>query len=358
MADGFTFDFDGGCEAPEPATLAPDMLPPVPSHPLAFTPLAELLTTHASSTQGRLFAELFLEPSNTGIADIDRHSVMHVTGARDTELQSCAMSTSPAAGAEDGDGEAVAAGGGGFGDGLRDIVPGQYLGGLKVWSCAVDLARAVFTAGASKNIPAVAPVGASPDLQLYVALRHAMSGHETKVLELGCGHGLPGLVALACGATDVTFHDFNHQVIEACLLPNLVATFGDNLKRLLVGRRPHLLTFNPNAVVRAGSGAWANFGPADPDTAEPILFDAVLGADITYDDEATEQAVQTIARVLKPGGHAFIGTKVYYFGTGGGVSAVQQQVDRWAGHLDVVLDVPVHSEGDSMPRRIVVIRKR
>ena len=34
-----------------------------------------------------------------------------------------------------------------------------------------------------------------------------------KVLEIGCGQGLPGVMALKCGAEEVVFQDFNEEVL-------------------------------------------------------------------------------------------------------------------------------------------------
>ena len=69
-----------------------------------------------------------------------------------------------------------------------DLLPGVYEGGFKLWECAVDLAAFV---AAELPAEAVAP--------------------GQRVLELGCGHGLPGVVALLRGA-HVDFIDYNIEV--------------------------------------------------------------------------------------------------------------------------------------------------
>ena len=51
-----------------------------------------------------------------------------------------------------------------------DLVPGQYEGGLKIWECSEDLVS-------------------------YLSLSTAEVLRGKKVLELGCGAGLPGLLA-------------------------------------------------------------------------------------------------------------------------------------------------------------------
>ncbi|ETV86183.1 hypothetical protein, variant [Aphanomyces astaci] len=80
-----------------------------------------------------------------------------------------------------------------------DIQTGVYEGGFKLWEGAVDLIQ-YMTANAARF-----PV-------------HAHGGW--RVLELGCGHGLPGLHALQQGAAQVVFSDYNHEVIELATIPN------------------------------------------------------------------------------------------------------------------------------------------
>ena len=51
-----------------------------------------------------------------------------------------------------------------------DLLPGQYEGGLKIWECSEDLVS-------------------------YLSLNTPQALQGKKVLELGCGAGLPGLLA-------------------------------------------------------------------------------------------------------------------------------------------------------------------
>ena len=71
--------------------------------------------------------------------------------------------------------------------GSSDLVPGVYEGGFKVWECSIDL------------------------VELLVRDKVEFSGK--KVIELGCGHGLPGIHALQEGAT-VDFQDYNAEVLQ------------------------------------------------------------------------------------------------------------------------------------------------
>lgn len=108
---------------------------------------------------------------------------------------------------------------------VSDLIPGVYEGGLKLWEGSIDL---VVELASSFHIAHSAPgseaVGAVPDrngqstdnparaqcaadnndkVNTTPAPRSSLRGR--RVLELGCGHGLPGIVALLGGA-HVTFH--------------------------------------------------------------------------------------------------------------------------------------------------------
>lgn len=72
-----------------------------------------------------------------------------------------------------------------------DIIPGQYEGGFRMWECALDLAQ-------------------------YLKDKEVTG----RVLELGCGHGLPGIVCLAKGA-EVVFQDYNEQVLQVATMNNV-----------------------------------------------------------------------------------------------------------------------------------------
>ncbi|UYV69459.1 hypothetical protein LAZ67_6003662 [Cordylochernes scorpioides] len=68
-----------------------------------------------------------------------------------------------------------------------DVVPGVYEGGLKVWDCAYDLLD-------------------------YLSTNSQLLKSGMKVLELGCGAGLPGIFALCKGA-NVDFQDFVFWIV-------------------------------------------------------------------------------------------------------------------------------------------------
>ncbi|KAG0623057.1 hypothetical protein M758_3G145900 [Ceratodon purpureus] len=82
-----------------------------------------------------------------------------------------------------------------------DLVPGKYEGGLKLWECTIDLVETL-----RREIQ---------DGQL--------SFRGKRVLELGCGHGLPGIFACLKGASSVHFQDFNAEVLRNLTIKNVQA---------------------------------------------------------------------------------------------------------------------------------------
>jgi SAM-dependent methyltransferase len=222
----------------------------------------------------------------------------------------------------------------------RDMIPGKYLGGLKIWSCTTDLVRCV-------DLLAHHGAGAAPRRcgdDTVDAVAAGMFRADALVAEFGCGHGLPGIAAVACGARDVTFHDFNEEVLDAATKPNIALS-------------AHAATAPPTQtpVVRFASGAWADFAPifsgddallldagvaARRAEGAPLLYDVIMGSDVTYDREACVEVLTAASRLLVPGGHLVLGTKLYYFGTGGGRHDVLELLasDVFAGTLAVALD--------------------
>ena len=333
---------------------------------------------------------------------------------------------------------------------LRDIVPGKYLGGLKVWSCAMDLAAVASCAvtrchslamsltqnesstDAIKNSCHGSGCGANHSSRCAVAsilatkwlARHRQETKQCvvakdiphthtlntygaalhlRVIELGCGHGVGGLGIVGCvrrlgrhhsmtcnGAQgrhreqsttrdaessdecstsplvgfpffDVTFHDFNREVVEDCTRPNVYRTWcsrqqqqqrrkNDDEKNneftvLNSKIKPYeAVAINHNFVTmmrtRFAWGAWKDFAPTirhedchflqttfvssphvnhanegekcrlDQQQAKDgqtsmlgafrVHYDTVLASDCTYDDESAEELIKCCARILRP----------------------------------------------------------
>lgn len=185
--------------------------------------------------------------------------------------------------------------------GYRDIIPGRYYGGLKVWSCA-------------------------PDLASYMVAHETewrpLLSHATVVAEIGCGQAIPGLTALCLGAPRVIFQDYNREVLERCVKPNVAAT----VRAAVEGGQ---LALEDDRAVQLVEGDWVDLGWSGPTTkisddaggavtGQAAGCDVVLGSDVTFDEEACEKLAILLQRWLRPGGVAYIASKVYYFGTNGG----------------------------------------
>mmetsp|Transcript_38476 Transcript_38476/g.93084 ORF Transcript_38476/g.93084 Transcript_38476/m.93084 type:complete len:329 (+) Transcript_38476:78-1064(+) len=192
-----------------------------------------------------------------------------------------------------------------------DLVPGVYEGGLKVWECSIDLCRYL--------------VENSIDIQ----------GH---VLELGCGQGLPGCWMLkrivdrlssrdsknpslvgSRAPIGVVFSDYNEFVLTDVTIPNIALNVRDSLERT----RLQCLS----QYVAMGFGDWkamseqllSNSSANPPNIPQDGLFDMILAAETTYSSQAASDTAFLLGKHLKVNtGVAFIATKRYYFGVGGG----------------------------------------
>eukprot|EP00536_Pseudo-nitzschia_multiseries_P013852 jgi/Psemu1/36680/gm1.36680_g len=179
-----------------------------------------------------------------------------------------------------------------FRDRNTDLVPGVYEGGLKVWECSLDMCRYFL----------------SHDINI--------EGH---VLELGCGHGLPGIFLLkqAIARSErsrnaiecfVTFSDYNEFVIRDVTIPNVVINARDaysNRTNSVGG--PENIEHWLRQHTAFGAGDWFDG-----------LYDCILASETTYSETSAKETAELLSRHLKPGkGVAFISTKRYYFGVAG-----------------------------------------
>ncbi len=131
----------------------------------------------------------------------------------------------------------------------------------KLWPAATDLAAGIWRAF-------------GPDSR---ANRGLASPPPQRCLELGCGSGLVGVVALAAGL-DVTFSDYVPQAVELAL---------ENAARNnLSGGRGLVLDWR-----------------APTDEQFPLIF----AADVTYDRTNLPPLLNVLDRMLAPGGEAWFG---------------------------------------------------
>lgn len=165
-----------------------------------------------------------------------------------------------------------------------DLIPGKYEGGSKVWECSLDLVQYLLQTWNSKN-----------------CLKDC-------VLELGCGHGLPGIAALSLGYSLVVFLDFNDYVITSSTWPGIAKNCPQKMHQ---------------AICLAGD--WKYFS-RDVSTGEinvPEYFDLVISAETLYTVESCRMVTTLLDRHLSQSGTALIASKRYYFGVGGGTAELQ-----------------------------------
>ncbi|PRP76907.1 hypothetical protein PROFUN_06185 [Planoprotostelium fungivorum] len=146
-----------------------------------------------------------------------------------------------------------------------DLKPGVYEGGFKLWECSEDLIRHL------KDV------------------HFEFSGK--KVLDLGCGHGLPGLYALKQGA-HVHFQDYvkpsamrNEQVINGITIPNVQLNSKENT--------------TPKATFWAGDWNALNKHWKD------LKFDVILTSDTLYNPAYYQRIISIIRDHLSDNGTTY-----------------------------------------------------
>lgn len=107
--------------------------------------------------------------------------------------------------------------------------------------------------------------------------KHAPTGDKLEAIELGCGLGIPGLTALACGLR-VTFSDYDLTAMKFAA-DNARANKYYDFKTLPIDWR---------------------YPPKD------LKFPVILGADLSYEERKIEPLVSLIKQLLAPGGTCFL----------------------------------------------------
>ncbi|OWM84229.1 histidine protein methyltransferase 1 homolog [Punica granatum] len=183
-----------------------------------------------------------------------------------------------------------------------DLVPGKYEGGLKIWEGSIDLVKA---------------------LQSEIKNGH-LSFAGKRVLELGCGHGLPAIFASLEGAVTVHVQDFNAEVLKCLTIPN----FNSNLKRSRDSRVDKM-----DEDVRFFAGDWSEMHrllPYARDNKSEVNhsleyessktgYDIILMAETVYSISTLQNLYELVKKCLgHPHGVVYMAAKKHYFGVGGG----------------------------------------
>ncbi|CAM8994643.1 unnamed protein product [Rhodiola kirilowii] len=194
-----------------------------------------------------------------------------------------------------------------------DLVPGKYEGGLKLWEGSLDLVKA---------------------LQSEVQ-DQKLSFTGKRVLELGCGHGLPGIFACLQGAAVTHFQDFNAEVLRCLTIPNII----QNLSKKTASSD---LDEIKNSEIRYYAGDWSQVHKIFPLTANrnsddthseekdhAYGYDIILMAETVYSTDTFQNLYNLLKLcVSRPNGVIYMAGKKHYFGVGGGTRQFLSVVEK------------------------------
>ncbi|NXA01388.1 MET18 methyltransferase, partial [Nesospiza acunhae] len=192
-----------------------------------------------------------------------------------------------------------------------DLIPGVYEGGLKIWECTFDLMD-------------------------YLSEAEIEFTNKT-VLDLGCGAGLLGIVALQGEAARVHFQDYNSTVIDEITLPNVVANCisegrsgKDRKASRPPSKKPRKAEGSPDVLSRCRffSGEWSQVSQFLSNSNKSCLkYDIILTSETIYNPDYYSAFHDTLAQLLDRNGHVYLASKVHYFGVGGGVYLFEKFIE-------------------------------
>ncbi|XP_024152706.2 histidine protein methyltransferase 1 homolog [Oryzias melastigma] len=228
-----------------------------------------------------------------------------------------------------------------------DLISGVYEGGLKVWECTYDLLEQIENNGETFR--------------------------DKAVLDLGCGAGLLGILALKRGARQVHFQDYNSTVIEQLTVPNVILNCQEDEegeKNDIQGRdgceKEVEEIGNPPPKKRATdmpqhtllrrcfffSGNWRTFLPLVLTKEPQPKFDIIFTSETIYNTAYYPALHEALQKLLASNGLVYLATKSHYFGVGGGLHLFETFVkEKGVFSLDHLWD---GEEG--LQRHVVVLR--
>ncbi|KAL7630814.1 UNVERIFIED_CONTAM: hypothetical protein RMT77_007490 [Armadillidium vulgare] len=202
-----------------------------------------------------------------------------------------------------------------------DLVPDVYEGGYKIWECTWDLLQHI--------------------------KEEKYDFKNCRVLDLGCGSGILGIATTLQGASEVTFQDYNEDVINRWTIPNVVLN-AENIDPLMAGDSAKDML---NRKFKFYSGDWGSF--SKDLMLEEVNFDYILTSETIYNKKNYGKLINVFEKFLKPSGLIILASKSYYFGVGGGTLEFINTVKR-SGFL--VSSSVCHTKG--VQREILIIKKK
>ncbi|CAL6390557.1 unnamed protein product [Bathycoccus prasinos] len=217
----------------------------------------------------------------------------------------------------------------------HDLVKGKYEGGLKLWECAIDLTKYVVR---ERVVDAMVTLSKSKSF---------------RVLELGCGHGVPGIASLMArekmekDGKDTTLlctlADYNEEVLTEVTIPNARLNGVCEQCTFLAGDWDDLVA----APSKKQSEAFLSKDE----------FDLILTSDTIYNVDDAKKLAKVIHHCLKKNANenaiALVAAKRYYFGVGGSTATFMQLCDETSLSCDVVKEI---MDGASNVREIIRVR--
>ena len=162
-----------------------------------------------------------------------------------------------------------------------DLISGKYEGGIKIWECDQDLLE---------FLPSI----------------YNDSWKNKNILDMGCGHGLPGIYLLLKGVNEICFQDFNKEVL-------------DNITKNYINQLKNNFGLNFEKKVNYVDGDWGEFQYNKK-------FDIIISGDTLYNNSNYEKIYNLIKNNLNKDGEAYFASKRFYFGVGGGSSEFRQYI--------------------------------
>ncbi|XP_020599224.1 histidine protein methyltransferase 1 homolog [Phalaenopsis equestris] len=195
-----------------------------------------------------------------------------------------------------------------FGVSNSDLVPGKYEGGLKLWEGSIDLIKAL-----------------NAEIE-----EGRLTVKGKRVLELGCGHGLPGIFTALTGASTIHFQDFNAEVLRFLTIPNVKANLTENSPYCLPSGKNTEVNMPSNVCFFAGDWSEVHHsllhgskdGCQNEDYSNGVSndgYDIILMAETVYAPSSLQSLYELIKKCLCPSkGIVYVAGKKHYFGVGGG----------------------------------------
>ncbi|KAK7148438.1 hypothetical protein R3I93_012692 [Phoxinus phoxinus] len=191
-----------------------------------------------------------------------------------------------------------------------DLITGVYEGGLKIWECTYDLLQYIDDEG-----------------ETFTGKR---------VLDLGCGAGLLGILALKRGAIKVDFQDYNSTVIEQLTVPNVFLNCEDDddddeteEQNSSPPSKRKALNASQKLLDRCGffSGDWNSFLTLVRNKTLS-KYDIIFTSETIYNTDYYSSLHNVFCGLLAEDGIVYLATKSHYFGVGGGLHLFEKFVEE------------------------------